>query len=90
PRFIDWQCPGLGDPAEDLATFLSPAMQWLYTGRTLGPDQRSRFLHAYPDQATVARFQALEPLFTWRIAAHCRYRAAKGDADYAQALQQMP
>lgn len=87
---IDWQCPGLGDPAEDLAAFLSPAMQWLYTGRTLGPDQRRRFLNAYPDQATVARFRVLEPLYAWRIAAHCRYRAAQGDPDYAEALQKMP
>lgn len=87
---IDWQCPGLGDPAEDLATFLSPAMQWLYTGRTLSADQRSRFLNDYPDRATVDRLTALEPLFAWRIAAHCTYRAAQGDADYAQALQKLP
>ena len=86
---IDWQCPGLGDPAEDLATFLSPAMQWLYTGRSLTPDQRARFLHAYPDRPTVARVRALEPLYAWRMIAHCSYRAAQGDADYAQALQQM-
>lgn len=86
---IDWQCPGLGDPAEDLATFLSPAMQWLYTGRSLTPDQRARFLHAYPDRVTVARFRVLEPLYAWRMTAHCSYRAEKGDADYAQALQQM-
>ncbi|OYU19850.1 MAG: aminoglycoside phosphotransferase [Rhodobacteraceae bacterium PARR1] len=89
PVLIDWQCPGLGDPAEDLATFLSPAMQWLYTGRTLSPDQRERFLSAYPGHAAVDRLQALEPLYAWRIAAHCRHRAAKGDTDYAQALQQM-
>lgn len=90
PRFIDWQCPGLGDPAEDLATFLSPLMQWLYAGRSLSLDQRRRFLDAYPDRATVTRAQALEPLYAWRLTAHCRYRAAQGDADYALALQQMP
>lgn len=90
PRFIDWQCPGLGDPAEELATFLSPLMQWLYTGRTLTPDQRARFLNAYSHRATVTRFLALEPLYAWRLTAHCTYRAAQGDADYAQALQQMP
>lgn len=86
---IDWQCPGLGDPAEDVATFLSPAMQWLYTGCVLTVDHRARFLNAYPDRTTVGRFLALEPLYTWRIAAHCTYRAAQGDSDYAQALQQM-
>lgn len=90
PILIDWQCPGLGDPAEDLATFLSPAMQWLYTGQSLSPDQRTRFLNGYPDRAAVDRLLALEPLFAWRIAAHCAYRAAQGDADYAQALQHLP
>lgn len=84
---IDWQCPGLGDPAEDLATFLSPAMQWLYTGKTLTSEQRARFIAAYPDPETVARFIALEPLFRWRMAAHCAHRAGLGDADYAQALR---
>ena len=29
-RLIDWQCPALGDPAEDIACFLSPAMQVIY------------------------------------------------------------
>lgn len=83
---IDWQCPGLGDPAEDIATFLSPLMQWLYTGRVLTADQRARFLAAYPDPATVDRFRALEPLFNWRLRAHCAHRAARGDDDYARAL----
>ena len=32
---IDWQCPALGDPCEDLAVFLSPAMQRLYRGQIL-------------------------------------------------------
>lgn len=86
-RLIDWQCPGLGDPAEDLATFLSPAMQWLYTGRTLTDAQREAFLLAYPDRETVARFLALEPLFRWRMAAHCAWKARRGDADYARALR---
>lgn len=86
-RLIDWQCPGMGDPAEDLAAFLSPAMQWLYTGRTLTPDQRDAFLRAYPDPDTVTRFLTLEPLFRWRMAAHCAWRARRGDAGYATALR---
>lgn len=86
-RLIDWQCPGMGDPTEDLAAFLSPAMQWLYTGRVLTPDQRTAFLAAYPDQINVDRFLKLEPLFRWRMAAHCAWKARRGDADYAAALQ---
>jgi hypothetical protein len=86
-RLIDWQCPGMGDPAEDLAAFLSPAMQWLYTGRTLTPAQRAAFLRAYPDRMTVDRFLALEALFRWRMAAHCAWKAKRGDPDYAAALR---
>lgn len=86
-RLIDWQCPGFGDPAEDLAAFLSPAMQWLYTGQTLTAGQRDAFLRAYPDRATVQRFLTLEPIFRWRMAAHCAWKARRGDADYAAALR---
>jgi hypothetical protein len=34
-RLIDWQCPALGDAAEDLFTFLSPAFQVLYNHEPL-------------------------------------------------------
>ena len=32
---IDWQCPAMGDPTEDLSLFMSPAMQSLYRGAPL-------------------------------------------------------
>lgn len=83
---IDWQCPAIGDPAEDLAAFLSPAMQWLYRGKVLTDTEAAAFLHAYPDTATVARYQALAPAFHWRMAAHCLWKAERGVADYAKAL----
>ncbi len=86
-RLIDWQCPGLGDPVDDLALFLSPAMQWLYRGAPLTGAEVAAFLDAYPDRATVGRYRALRPLLHWRIAAHCAYRAARGDAAYAEALR---
>ena len=87
PILIDWQCPGMGDPAEDLATLLSPAMIWLYTGEK--PDQgwAEALLHAYPDRATAERTRALLSLYRWRIMAHCAWKAARGDADYAAALK---
>ena len=87
PALIDWQCPGQGEAAEDIAAYLSPAMMWLYSGRILSPAERADFLSAYPDRATVARFHALEPLYRWRMAAHCAWRARRGDADYARALR---
>lgn len=84
---IDWQCPASGDPAEDIALFLSPAMQWLYRGAPLAGHETDAFLAAYGDPGTVARYRALAPLLHWRIAAHCAWRARRGDAGYAQALQ---
>lgn len=86
-RLIDWQCPGLGDPVDDLALFLSPAMQWLYRGAPLSEAEKAAFLAAYPDAATVRRYDLLRPVLHWRIAAHCAYRAARGDAAYAEALR---
>lgn len=83
---IDWQCPAMGDPAEDLATFLSPAMQWLYRGAVLTPDQAKDFLGAYADPASKDRYKAMAPLFRWRMAAHCLWKAERGAADYATAL----
>ena len=86
PLLIDWQCPGLGDPAEDLATLISPAMMWLYTGAKPPEGWAEAVLTAYPDPATADRTRALLPLYHWRIRAHCAFRAARGDADYATAL----
>lgn len=83
---IDWQCPAIGDPAEDLAAFVSPAMQWLYRGAMLSRAQEAAFLAAYPDPEIAERFQLLKPLFRWRMAAHCLWRAERGDAGYAQAM----
>lgn len=86
PALIDWQCPATGDAAEDIATFLSPAMQWLYRGKPLSTDEVAAFLAAYPDPDPVARYRRLAPLFRWRMAAHCLWKAERGAADYAQAL----
>lgn len=82
---IDWQCPARGDPCEDIATFLSPAMQWLYRGRPLSRDEIARFLAAYPDPAATDRYNRLLPLFRWRMALHCQWKAERGAPDYAEA-----
>lgn len=87
PRLIDWQCPGLGDPVDDLALFLSPAMQFLYRGRPLTAEEGASFLDAYPNRTTVDRYRRLAPVLGWRIAAHCALRAARGDHGYAEALR---
>ncbi len=81
---IDWQCPALGDPVEDMAMFLSPAMQWLYRGAVLSPEDEAAFLDASPPDR-AARYRALATLFHWRMIAHCCWKADRGDADYARA-----
>lgn len=84
-RLIDWQCPAVGDPVVDLASFLSPAMQSLYGHAPLSADQKARFLAAYGDEAVTARYARLAPHFHRRTAAYCAWKAARGDADYARA-----
>jgi thiamine kinase len=82
---IDWQCPARGDPAEDLASFLSPAMQVLYGLAPLPAPAVRRFLDAYPDPAVTVRYRRLAPLFHWRIAAYCQWKVERGATDYAAA-----
>ncbi|MBL8562743.1 MAG: phosphotransferase [Gemmobacter sp.] len=83
---IDWQCPAMGDPVDDLALFLSPAMQWLYRGKVLEADARQGLLAQLP--APLAdRYRHLAPVLHWRIAAHCALRAGRGDAGYDTALR---
>jgi hypothetical protein len=87
-RLIDWQCPVIGDPAADIAIFLSPAMQVLYGNRPLTPAEQSEFLTAYiragGDAIGARRYRALAPLYHWRMACYCDWKAAHGDAAYRE------
>ncbi|MCM2561884.1 aminoglycoside phosphotransferase family protein [Lutimaribacter sp. EGI FJ00013] len=84
---IDWQCPAVGDRCEDLAICLSPAMRFLYGGQPLGRENENRFLQAYGDPATVARYRALAPAFHWRMAAYCQWRAQRREPDNSHAKE---
>ncbi len=86
-RLIDWQCPAFGDPCEDLASFLSPAMQYLYRGMILDPSEVESILKTYPDQKMVNRYKNLAPLFHLRIAAYCQWKADAGHGDYKTAAE---
>ncbi len=81
-RLIDWQCPAIGDPTEDLAMFLSPAMQTLYGGAPLAEASRTRFLDALGNPIIAERYHALAPAFHWRMAAYCLWQSMQGEADY--------
>lgn len=86
PWLIDWQCPAMGDPCEDLSSFLSPAMQHLYGTGPLSDGEISEFLGAYPNPGVVRRYRALAALYHWRIAAYCLWKVERGDADYKDAF----
>lgn len=82
---IDWQCPALADATEDIAAYLSPAMQVLSTGSVLSETQIVAFLNAYPDPKTIIRYKTLAPLYHWRMAAYCRWKSEAGHQEYARA-----
>lgn len=86
-RLIDWQCPAIGDPCEDLALFLSPAMQLIYRGTPLSAEAEHAFLSAYPDQAIVTRYLAIRPWYHWRMAAYCAWRSERDGGQDIKALQ---
>ena len=84
---IDWQCPTIGDAAEDLATFLSPAMQSLDGGQPLSENKQARFLDAYGNADADDLYGALKALFHWRMAVHCMWKAERGSLGNAEAMQ---
>jgi aminoglycoside phosphotransferase (APT) family kinase protein len=87
PRLIDWQCPARGEASEDLAIFLSPAMQQLYGNGPLSQSDEARFLAAYGDPLVVRRYRDLAPAYHWRMAAHCLWKAGQGAPEYAAAAE---
>jgi len=85
-HLIDWQCPATGDPCEDIAIFLSPAMQFLYRGDTLSASEMDTFFAAYGAPKVRARYGSLAPFYHWRMAAYCLWQMQNGRPDYAQGL----
>jgi aminoglycoside phosphotransferase (APT) family kinase protein len=73
-RCIDWQCPGMGDAAEDLWSFLSPAFQILYDRAPFDGDAVVRCRDAYGDGAVLERLDDLAPYFSYRFAHYCCFR----------------
>lgn len=83
---IDWQCPTIGDPLEDISTFLSPAMQAIYRHQVLSPVEAHSFLDAFRAPDLARRYAALAPWYHWRMAAYCLWKSQQGDRDYESAL----
>ena len=82
---IDYQCPALGDPAEDLAHFLSPAMQLLYGQGPLSATDIAAFLMAYPHADIRDHYARIARSLHWRMACYCQWQHDQGNGDYAAA-----
>jgi aminoglycoside phosphotransferase (APT) family kinase protein len=74
---IDWQCPAVGDPVQDVIAFLSPAFQILYGRPPLTAQQEVEFFAAYDDAALQAHYALMLPFYDWRMAGYCATRQAK-------------
>ncbi len=85
-HLIDWQCPAVGDPCEDIAVFLSPAMQLLYRGSALEVVEIEAFFAAYDVPHVMQRWQALAPFYHARMAAYCLWQFENGRPDYEAGL----
>ena len=82
---IDWQCPAIGDPVEDLAIFLSPAMQQVYRGKPLSEKEKSAFITAYGDPDIRMPIEQLAPWHHWRMAVYCAWKVMQGQKEYEAA-----
>lgn len=74
-RIIDWQCPAAGDLAEDVYSFLSPAIQVLNFHALLTPTEVEDFWQALDRPDLCARYDILRPFYAWRFAAYCLWRS---------------
>jgi len=101
PCLIDWQCPGLGDPLQDVFTFTSPAMQILYHCEPLADGVIQHFFQSYFQaqsassdvDAMKGRLPLVQVYHHFRFAAYCAYRITHLQASepvvaalYSQAL----
>lgn len=86
PVLIDWQCPHIGDPLNDISVYLAPSMQFLYGGKPLNEGQISRFFLHYQDRETEQVYMSHKAHFHWRMSLHCAWKLCTGESDYKQAL----
>jgi thiamine kinase-like enzyme len=83
-RLIDWQCPAIGDPIVDIMMFLSPGMHEIYGSRELSMKDHETFLMNLTSKLR-SRYNILGPLYHWRLAAYCFWKAEQGFIEYEKA-----
>jgi thiamine kinase len=83
-RLIDWQCPAIGDPIVDIMTFLSPGMHEIYGSGKLSMEDHEVFLMSLSSDLRN-RYNIIGPLYHWRLAAYCFWKAEQGFVEYEKA-----
>jgi hypothetical protein len=83
--FIDWQCPAIGDPVHDLAIALSSAMHVVDGSAPLSLAQVENLLGAYSNAEVAERYLTTAPLYRWRMACYCHWKARAGEAEFTAA-----
>jgi thiamine kinase len=83
-RLIDWQCPAIGDPIVDIMMFLSPGMHEIYGSRKLSMKDHEVFLMSLSSDLRN-RYNIIGPLYHWRLAAYCFWKAEQGFMEYENA-----
>ena len=83
-RLIDWQCPAIGDPIVDIVMFLSPGMHEIYgSGKLSMKDHQTFLMNLTPKLRS--RYNIIGPLYHWRLAAYCFWKAEQGFEEYEKA-----
>ena len=83
-RLIDWQCPAIGDPIVDIMMFLSPGMHKIYGSGKLSMKDHEVFLMSLTSNLRN-RYNIIGPLYHWRLAAYCFWKAEQGFVEYEKA-----
>ena len=83
-RLIDWQCPAIGDPILDIMMFLSPGMHEVYGSGKLSMRDHEVFLMSLTSNLRN-RYNIIGPLYHWRLAAYCFWKAEQGFIEYEKA-----
>ena len=83
-RLIDWQCPAIGDPIIDIMMFLSPGMHKIYGPGKLSMKDHEDFLMSLSSDLRN-RYNKIGPLYHWRLAAYCFWKAEQGFIEYEKA-----
>ena len=86
-RLIDWQCPAIGDPIVDIMMFLSPGMHEIYGSGKLSMKDHEAFLMNLTPKLR-SRYNIIGPLYHWRLAAYCFWKAEQGLIEYENAASE--